>query len=465
MTPILLYIATYGHDERCGWCVVVVEPEGMFEEHQGVASNSHRAMLWALQTAFGSISRGEKVGIRSLQRSIVNFENQMTDFKKHGWTENENKMLLDELLPNMFGCDIKFVDASRYPQAGDSRAKSLAKQAHESYDFFFSEDEISFLSSSMEIQNPFLSSSTNESSDVKKEEISSAKTVVQEEMIEEETLETQLISEELTTVTDVAITTPNNSSASTPQEDDFAQVTEHFESRTEEIQDVITPIEISKLECEPTNQDPEVSDLNDDPCNNQPSESEAENQISKQEEKPQTILSIPDGNEYLFGARLLAYVDGVGSGTLGAWAFVLIDRQTGWALLRAKGVSSTTSSRMRLQACIEALSCLKQQSQTIEIRSRYRNLIQMGSTWIDNWKKNDWKNSKKEDVSDLSFLVELDALRTQHKLSWQYIPYESDEQGIKEVTRLSKNALHNLNYGEYTDIESRIKNYPLHQII
>ena len=177
---------------------------------------------------------------------------------------------------------------------------------------------------------------------------------------------------------------------------DFAQITEHFESRTEEIQDVITPIEISKLECEPTNQDPEVSDLNDDPCNNQPSESEAEDQISKQEEPPQTILSIPDGNEYLFGARILAYVDGVGSGTLGAWAFVLIDRQTGWALLRAKGVSSTTSSRMRLQACIEALSCLKQQSQTIEIRSRYRNLIQMGSTWIDNWKKNDWKNSKKE---------------------------------------------------------------------
>ena len=90
------------------------------------------------------------------------------------------------------------------------------------------------------------------------------------------------------------------SSASTPQEDDFVQITEHFESRTEEIQDVITPIEISKLECEPTNQDPEVSDLNDDPCNNQPSESEAEDRLSKQEEKPQTILSIPDGNEYLF---------------------------------------------------------------------------------------------------------------------------------------------------------------------
>ena len=460
MTPILLYIATYGHDERCGWCVVVVEPEGMFEEYQGVASNSHRAMLWALQTAFGSISRGEKVGIRSLQRSIVNFENRMNDFKKHGWTEDQNKTLLDKLLPNMFGCDIKFMDASRYPQAGDSRAKSLAKQAHESYDVFFSEEEVSFLSSSMEIQNPFLSSSKHESPDVVEEDISTAET-----SLKEETLETQLISEELTTVTDIPITTPNNSRTSTSQEDDVVQITEQFESETEEIQDVVTPIKISKIECEPTNKDLEVSDFHDLPHKDQPSESEAEDPISKQEEKPQTILSIPDGNEYLFGARILAYVDGVGSGTLGAWAFVLIDRQTGWALLRAKGVSSTTSSRMRLQACIEALSCLKEHSQTIEIRSRYRNLIQMGSTWIDNWKKNDWKNSKKEDVSDLSFLVELDALRTQHKLSWQYIPYESDEQGIKEVTRLSKNALHNLNYGEYTDIESRIKNYPLHQII
>ena len=45
-------------------------------------------------------------------------------------------------------------------------------------------------------------------------------------------------------------------------------------------------------------------------------------------------------------------MDGVGSGTLGAWAFVWIDRQTGWALLRAKGVSPTTSSRMRLQAFV-----------------------------------------------------------------------------------------------------------------
>ena len=99
---------------------------------------------------------------------------------------------------------------------------------------------------------------------------------------------------------------------------------------------------------------------------------------------------------------------------------------------------------------------MKQQSQTIEILKSLSESHSNGLNLDRQLKKNDWKNSKKEDVSDLSFLVELDALRTQHKLSWQYIPQESDEQGIKEVTRLSKNALHNLNYGEYTDIESRI---------
>jgi ribonuclease HI len=450
MTPILLYIATYGHDERCGWCVVVVEPEGMFEEYQGVASNSHRAMLWGLHIAFGSISTGEKVGIRSLQRSIVNFENQLTDFQKHGWTEDKNKILLDELLPNMFGCEIKFMDASRHPQAGDSRAKSLAKQAHESYDFSLSDEEISFLSSSIEIQNPFLSSSTTKHLDSEKSDIHP-----------EEKISDDKSSEEFITVIDEPISTPNDSNTSDPHEDECHHIKEPV-SESQELLNLTISVKNNTNTLESKN---EEADLDNAQHQIPSSKTNPEEENQKQEDTSQTILSIPDGNEYLFGSRILAYVDGVGSGTLGAWAFVLIDRQTGWALLRAKGVSSTTSSRMRLQACIEALSCLKQQSQTIEIRSRYRNLIQMGSSWIDNWKKNDWKNSKKEDVSDLSFLVELDSLRTQHKLSWQYIPYESDEQGIKEVTRLSKNALHNLNYGEYTDIESRIKNYPLHQII
>ena len=453
MTPILLYIATYGHEERCGWCVVVVEPEGMFEEYQGVASNPHRSMLWALHTAFGSISRGEKVGIRSLQRSIVNFENQLTDFKRHGWTEDRNKILLDELLPNMFGCEIKFMDASRYPQAGDSRAKSLAKQAQESYDFSFSDEEISFLSSSIEIQNPFLSSSKTEIPKLEESDISPV-----DKILDGKSSEDRSNLAEIVNVTDVPITTSNDFSTSEPHEDDVHQVNEPV-SETKDVQDLVVSIQNNTITLESKN---EESDLDRAQCQNPSSETDAK---GEKEYTSQTILDIPNGNEYLFGARILAYVDGVGSGTLGAWSFVLIDRQTGWALLRAKGVSSTTSGRMRLQACIEALSCLKQQSQTIEIRSRYRNLIQMGSSWIDNWKKNDWKNSKKEDVSDLSFLVELDNLRAQHKLSWQYIPYESDEQGIKEVTRLSKNALHNLNYGEYTDIESRIKNYPLHKII
>jgi ribonuclease HI len=450
MTPILLYITTYGHDERCGWCVVVVEPEGMFEEHLGVASNPHRAMLWALQTAFDGISIGEQVGIRTQIRSILNFENRLSDYQQNGWKEDDNQDILDNLLPKMFNCETKFVDATTIPQAGDSRSKSLAKQAHESYDYSFPEKEITFLSSSIEIQNPFLSTSMTED-------------VLQEEDIAEED-----VSNVETSIVHIEIENYNfpNPDMVKPQESIEPKNIEQEETISKKPTETLNS-EIHEMKIT-TDEKPLQSDIVETDLPQTDSVTAENNDTTSTQEEPkedQTLLNIPQGSEYLFGARILAYVDGIGNGTLGAWSFVLIDRQTGWALLRAKGVTATTSNRMRLQACIEALKCLKQQSQTVEIRSRYRKLIQMGSSWMDSWKENDWKNSKKEDVSDLSFLVELDELRTQHKLSWQYIPYESDEQGIQEVTRLSKNALHNLNYGEFTDIESRIKNYPLHQII
>ena len=430
MTPIIIYIATYGHETRCGWCVVVVEPEGMFEEHQGVASNTYRAMLWAFYTAFKGISSGEQVGIRTLIRSILNFEKQLDIYRTDRWEEEENKDILDLFVNKMLSCEIKFIDASSYPQAGDSRAKSLAKQAHESYDMSFPEEEIAFLSSSIEIINPFLSvNKTNIDLPATEDIIPEIhiETPSPPKNIEEQEIETSEIIQKTTSAHRDIVTIENPNTQNIPNKEVVLENQTCLDSNEKQPETILPEISTS----------PETS----------------------------TLMEIPPGSEYLFGARILAYVDGIGNGTLGAWAFVLIDRQTGWALLRAKGVTSTNANRMRLQACIEALTCLKQSSQTVEIRSRYRNLIQMGSSWMDTWKENDWKNSKKEDVADLSFLVELDELRNQHKLSWQYIPYESDEQGIREVTRLSKNALHNLNYGEYTDIESRIKNYPLHQII
>ncbi len=433
MTPILLFVATYGHDERCGWCVVVVEPEGMFEEHQGVASNTHRAMLWALYTAFRGISRGEKVGIRSLMRPIIHFEKAYTAYQTEGWEHDDHKDMLDLLIPKMMDCEIKFVDANTYPQAGDSRAKKLAQKAHESYSFSFPEEEISFLSSTIDIINPFLSSSSDSS--LKKQE--------------KEQSFPNLIS-------------PNSNKSVQPEitpqiEEEMSTARQRKQQQPDISCEIENNVTTTKMEEDQPNLNPTIDD--------QKNQSIPKNISEDNLDTSRIPVEFPPSSEYLFGARILAYVDGVGNGTLGAWSFVLIDRQTGWALLRAKGVTATTSNRMKLQACIEALHCLKEQSQTVEIRSRYRNLIQTGKSWMDNWKSNDWKKSNQEEVSDLSFLVELDELRTQHKLSWQYIPLDSDEQGIKEVTRLSKNALHNLNYGEFTDIESRIKNYPLHHII
>ena len=42
-------------------------------------------------------------------------------------------------------------------------------------------------------------------------------------------------------------------------------------------------------------------------------------------------------------------------------------------------------------------------------------------TWIINWKKNGWKNSKKEEVKNADLWQQLDALVAQHHVTWAWV--------------------------------------------
>ena len=183
-----------------------------------------------------------------------------------------------------------------YPQAGDSRAKSLAKQAHESYDVSFQRKKSPFYLHLWRFKILSCPPQNNESPDVVEEDISTAET-----SLNEESVETQLISEELTTVTD------NQSSHQMIPRTSTSQRMTLFKSQsnlneTEEIQDLVLSSNFQD-QCELTNKDLEVSDLTRLHTKiNHLNLKQKEHQ--KQEDTPQTILSIPDGNEYLFGARI-----------------------------------------------------------------------------------------------------------------------------------------------------------------
>ena len=84
------------------------------------------------------------------------------------------------------------------------------------------------------------------------------------------------------------------------------------------------------------------------------------------------------------------------------------------------GKSSTTNNQMELMAVIMGLEALKRPvSITVVSDSRYvLNGIQ---SWIAGWKRNGWKNAKKQPVANQELWQRLDAATQSHQIDWQWI--------------------------------------------
>ena len=81
---------------------------------------------------------------------------------------------------------------------------------------------------------------------------------------------------------------------------------------------------------------------------------------------------------------------------------------------------NTTNNRMEMIAVIEALKYIDTKSKiNLYTDSKY---VKEGITnWIISWKKNNWKNSKKNDVKNKDLWVELDILSQKHNISWNWV--------------------------------------------
>ncbi len=126
----------------------------------------------------------------------------------------------------------------------------------------------------------------------------------------------------------------------------------------------------------------------------------------------------------------------------------------GWgALLRFNGQEKkiyggemlTTNNRMELTAAIKALQALKRPC-TVELYTDSQYLRQGMTTWLMGWKKNGWRNSKREPVKNADLWQQLDELATKHKINWHWVKghnghYENEladalaNQGILEAVK------------------------------
>ncbi len=138
--------------------------------------------------------------------------------------------------------------------------------------------------------------------------------------------------------------------------------------------------------------------------------------------------------------KVIIYTDGACSGNpgKGGWGAIL---QYGDNIKEISGYSElTTNNKMELQAVIEALKLLKRKCD-IELYTDSVYVKDGITKWIDNWKKNNWRTSKKDDVKNKELWVELDNLVNQHNINWNWVKGHAENEFNNRVDRLARNEI------------------------
>ena len=137
--------------------------------------------------------------------------------------------------------------------------------------------------------------------------------------------------------------------------------------------------------------------------------------------------------------RISIYVDGACSGNpgRGGWGAYLIYPNT---TKKLKGYYKyTTNNRMELTAAIEALKSLNKKY-IIDIYTDSAYLKNGITKWIKIWKKNDWKNSKREPVKNHDLWLKLLEYTEKHNIFWNWIKGHSGNRGNDIADALAVSA-------------------------
>lgn len=124
----------------------------------------------------------------------------------------------------------------------------------------------------------------------------------------------------------------------------------------------------------------------------------------------------------------------------------------GWgALLRYKGTEkylkgaelNTTNNRMELLAAIQALSALTRSCE-IELTTDSKYVRDGVTTWLANWKKNNWRTSQKKPVKNQDLWQRLEQETLRHTIAWHWIKGHSGHKENELADQLANQAIDEL---------------------
>jgi len=125
---------------------------------------------------------------------------------------------------------------------------------------------------------------------------------------------------------------------------------------------------------------------------------------------------------------LSIYTDGACSGNpgKGGWAFVIINDKEGVVHQNSDKSDYTTNNIMEMTAVVEGLKYIiknfNKEDNIIKIYTDSTYVKNGITSWIKNWKLNNWKTASRKDVKNKEIWIEIDNLSKQIKnIEWLWV--------------------------------------------
>ena len=139
--------------------------------------------------------------------------------------------------------------------------------------------------------------------------------------------------------------------------------------------------------------------------------------------------------------KVIIYTDGACSGNPGPGGWGAILMYKGAKKEISGGMKQTTNNIMEVTAVIEALKCLKVESdvQVYSDSSYTVNAFKQG--WIYNWIKKGWRTASGEPVKNKELWQELYELTKKHKVEFIKVKGHSDNEFNNRCDEIARNEI------------------------
>lgn len=106
------------------------------------------------------------------------------------------------------------------------------------------------------------------------------------------------------------------------------------------------------------------------------------------------------------------------------------------------GERDTTNNKMELTAAIEGLRAVKDKTVKTDVYFDSAYVLNGITSWIDSWKRNGWKNSKKKPVANIELWKMLDEERGKFSdIAFHKVKGHSDNEGNNKADELANRAM------------------------